>query len=302
MILEFNKKFPWLGIIFHLRKSVIPVIWHRVLGVMVFALIITLAYNKGFAVSYSFGYSLIPSIVLGLLLVFRTNTAYSRFWDGCCAWGKLKISSRILARNISTIIPVNNREEQEEKIYYMQLVPVMMSSIRTHLRNESIDQRGRLILRQEHLEELTTVQHKPLRFVSWFSSYFYHIYREGKISDRLFTELSSILDSIVNDFSSCERILNTPIPKAYNIHLKHLVLIFCLSIPIELVEKINWGVIIVAGVTSFALLGIEAIGLEIEDPFGYDPNDLPLDAYCQKIYDEVDELLSYEAAQSRLSK
>jgi len=296
MILEFDKRFPWLGIIFHLQGSVIPVVWHRVLGVMIFSLIITLAHKQGLAVSYPFDYNLIPGIVLGLLLVFRTNTAYARFWDGCCAWGKMKVSSRILARNISTIIPIGTREEQEEKIYYLQLVPVMISSIRTHLRNESIDQRGRLILRQEHIEELAKVQHKPLRFVNWFSQYFYRNYYEGKISDKFFTELSGILDVIVSEFSSCERILNTPIPKAYNIHLKHLILIYCLGIPIQFVEQLNWGVILVAGITSFALLGIEAIGLEIEDPFGYDSNDLPLDAYCQKIYDEVDELLSYETS------
>ena len=294
MLEEFDKKFNWLGIIFHLRESVVPVIWRRVLGVMLFAVIINLAYHQGWPVSYNFTYNLIPSIVLGLLLVFRTNTAYSRFWEGCRAWGTLKIYSRILARDISTIIPVNSPQEQQEKIYYIQLVPVMMSSIRTHLRNESLDQRGQLILQQGHLEELATVQHRPLRIINWFSSYFYRNYQQGKISDKLFTEFGSTLNSIVQALGGCERILNTPMPKAYNIHLKHLLVIYCLGLPIQLVAQLHWWIIPIAGITSFALLGIEAIGLEIEDPFGYDPNDLPLDSYCQKIYDEVDELLAYE--------
>ena len=293
MISKFNQRFKWLSIIFHLRESVIPVIWRRVLGVMFFALIISLAYYKGLPVSFSFSYNLIPGIVLGLLLVFRTNTAYARFWDGCSAWGKLKISSRILARKISTIIPVDSPEDQKEKIYYLQLVPVMISSIKTHLRNESIDQRGRLILRQEHLEELTTVQHQPLRIVNWFASYFYRNYQQGKISDKLFMELSNILDAIVSGLGSCEGILNTPMPKAYSIHLKHLLLIYCLSLPIQFVAQADFWVIPLSGITTFALLGIEAIGLEIEDPFGYDPNDLPLDLYCEKIYEEVDELLEF---------
>ena len=251
---------------------------------MLFAVIINLAYHQGLPVTYKFTYNLIPSIVLGLLLVFRTNTAYSRFWEGCRAWGTLKISSRILARNISTIISVNSLEEQKEKIYYIQLVPVMMSSIRTHLRNESLDRRGRLILQPEHLEELATVQHQPLRIINWFASYFYRNYQAGKISDKIFTEFSSILDTIVQALGSCERILNTPMPKAYNIHLKHLLLIYCIGLPIQLVSQLNWWVIPLVGITSFALLGIEAIGLEIEDPFGYDPNDLPLDSYLRSYY------------------
>lgn len=294
MISEFNKKFHWFAIIFHLRESVVPVIWRRVLGVMFFSFIITLAYNQGFPVSHTLADNLIPSIVLGLLLVFRTNTAYARFWEGCRAWGKLKISSRVLARRISNTIAVDNSEAQQEKIYYLQLVPVMMSTIKTHLRNESLEKRGQVILRQEHLEELATVEHIPLRIINWFASYFYRNYQEYKINEIFFSELSNILDNIVQELGSCERILNTPMPKAYSIHLKHLLLIYCLSIPIQFVAQLDWWVIPVAGITSFALLGIEAIGLEIEDPFGYDPNDLPLDLYCQKIYDEVDELLKYE--------
>ncbi|ELS02325.1 putative membrane protein [Xenococcus sp. PCC 7305] len=291
---KFDQKFPWLGIIFHLQESVVPVIWHRVLGIMVFAIIITLAYHQDLPVSYNFTYNLIPSIVLGLLLVFRTNTAYARFWEGCRAWGTLKISSRILARNISTMILVDDPELQREKIYFIKLVPVLMSSVKAHLRNESIEQRGQLVLGLEHVEELATVQHRPLRIINWFSSYFYRNYREGIISDKLFTELSGLLDAIVGALSSCERILNTPMPKAYSIHLKHLLLIYCAGLPIQFVAQLDWWVVLVTGVTSFALLGIEAIGLEIEDPFGYDPNDLPLDLYCQKIYGEVDELLQYE--------
>ncbi|MGK7899233.1 MAG: bestrophin family ion channel, partial [Xenococcus sp. (in: cyanobacteria)] len=97
-MLDLDRKLNWLSIVFHLQGSVIPVIWRGVLGVMLFSLIVNLAYNQGWPVSYDFTDNLIPSIVLGLLLVFRTNTSYSRFWEGCRAWGTLKISSRILAR------------------------------------------------------------------------------------------------------------------------------------------------------------------------------------------------------------
>lgn len=78
-------------------------------------------------------------------------------------------------------------------------------------------------------------------------------------------------------FGGCVRIATNPIPHAYSIHLKHLLLIYCFGIPFQFVAELSWWTIPVVGMISFALLGVEAIGLEIENPFGYDHNDLPFD-------------------------
>jgi len=81
----------------------------------------------------------------------------------------------------------------------------------------------------------------------------------------------------------CERILKTPIPFAYAVHIKHFLVLYLLSMPFVLVGKMGWYAVPVTMVISFALSGVEEAGVEIEDPFGYDPNDLPLESICAAV-------------------
>ncbi|NET15127.1 MAG: hypothetical protein F6K08_21000, partial [Okeania sp. SIO1H6] len=104
----------------------------------------------------------------------------------------------------------------------------------------------------------------------------------------------------IKDETSCERIVNTPIPLAYAIHLKHLLFLYCFALPFQLVAELSWITIPATGVISFALLGIEAIGLEIENPFGYDPNDLPLDNMCNRLLWDIEELMSSDSRKEYL--
>jgi putative membrane protein len=99
---------------------------------------------------------------------------------------------------------------------------------------------------------------------------------------------------MVDVLGACERILKTPIPLAYNIHLKQILLIYCLSIPFQLVDELLGFTGLVAAVISFTLLGIEEIGREIENPFGYDQNDLPLDDICNTMLKNIEDLISIQ--------
>jgi ion channel-forming bestrophin family protein len=96
---------------------------------------------------------------------------------------------------------------------------------------------------------------------------------------------------MVDSLGGCERILKTPIPLAYAIHLKQLLLIYCFTLPFQFVNQLEWWTAAVVILVSFTLFGIEAIGLEIENPFGNDPNDLPLDAICANIASNIDALI-----------
>lgn len=100
------------------------------------------------------------------------------------------------------------------------------------------------------------------------------------------------MNSLVDCLGGCERILKTPMPLAYSIHLKQLLLLYCLLWPFQLVQNINLYTGLVVALISFTLFGIEAIGLEIENPFGYDTNDLPLDIICKNVKRNLDNLIS----------
>ena len=97
-----------------------------------------------------------------------------------------------------------------------------------------------------------------------------------------------MLTRFVDDLGSLERILRTPLPLAYSVHLVQAVWIHLLLLPVQLVANVGWWACVAIAFTSFTLLGILRISSEIENPFGYDPNDLPLDHYCQALREEVE--------------
>ena len=98
----------------------------------------------------------------------------------------------------------------------------------------------------------------------------------------------------------CERILKTPMPLAYAIHLKQLLLIYCLLLPFQMVDKLGFWTGAIVALISFTLFGIEEIGLEIENPFGYDANDLPLDAICNTMKRNIEDLITLTPSSSNL--
>jgi len=107
------------------------------------------------------------------------------------------------------------------------------------------------------------------------------------------TAMLKLLDTMVDVLGGCERILKTPIPVAYSIHLKQLLLIYCLTLPFQLVTELTWWTAPIVGVISFTVFGIEQIGIEIENPFGFDDNDLPLETICQTIKINIEELINF---------
>jgi putative membrane protein len=101
-----------------------------------------------------------------------------------------------------------------------------------------------------------------------------------------------LLHQMVDVIGICERILRTPIPLAYSIHLKQLLMIYSLSLPFQMVDQLEWMTGPIVALISFTLLGIEEIGIQIEDPFGHDPNDLPLDAICNTMQRNIEDLIA----------
>jgi putative membrane protein len=86
-------------------------------------------------------------------------------------------------------------------------------------------------------------------------------------------------------------------PHAYSIHLRHLLILYCFALPFQMVKDLQWWTVPVTGVVAFSLFGIEAIGLEIENPFGYDANDIPLDKLCQRLENNIEELIASDTSQ-----
>lgn len=282
----------WLKIAFNLKSSVIPAIKQQVCLSMIFALLISLSYERGF---HSFHQpalaGLIPGIVLGLLLVFRTNTAYERFWEGWKLAGTLVFTGRNLARKILINIPERSSDDLQEKITHMRIVGGFYTAINLHLRREGVNDRLKEIVSPDQYAELQTATNMPLKITKWLSEYINKLYNQKYIDTIQLEAHNKLVDQLVECLSCCERILAAPMPNAYSTHLKHLLILYCFALPFQLVKDLHWWTIPTVGVVTFALFGIEAIGLEIENPFGYDANDIPLDNLAKKLQNDIEQLI-----------
>ena len=284
----------WLKVALKVEGSVIPTILSRVLWCGTFGFFISvLAFYKIPVAAKALG-GVVPSIVLGLLLVFRTNTAYERFWEGRKAWGTIVNNIRNLSRLIWVAVAEMNLVHRHEKEQALKLLAAFAIATKSHLRSQSVDDRIAEFVSPLQFSKLQTMTNPPLEIVFWTSDYLQAKQEQGQISLYQMNELQNILNGMVDSLGACERILRTPMPLAYAIHLKQLLLIYCLLLPFQVVEELRWWTAPAIALVSFTLFGIEAIGVEIENPFGTDPNDLPLDNICKTIEQNIDDLISIE--------
>ena len=286
-------KNQWLQQAFQLKGAVLLAIYQRVIWAGVFGLIISVLYYFKFPVSEPVFGGVVPSIVLGLLLVFRTNTAYERYWEGRKLWGNIVNDSRNLAWQIWVMIGEVELEDRANKIAAMRLVAAFSVACKLSLRSEPVNRGLAELISESQYLQLQTSNIPPLQIVSWIGDYLQQQYKRGNdiLHYSNLVLMQSILKNMIDSLGGCERILRTPLPLAYTIHLKQLLLIYCFLFPFQIVHELGWGTSPIVALISFTLFGIEEIGLEIENPFGDDPNDLPLDAICATIKGNIEDFI-----------
>ncbi|MEM8543763.1 MAG: bestrophin family ion channel [Cyanobacteria bacterium P01_H01_bin.119] len=287
-----HKRSQWFRVLFRVRESVLQAIALRVLVSTAFAGLITALHQLGVSVSLPILSSLVPSVVLGLLLVFRTNTAYQRFWEGRILWGTLVNTVRNLARQIWVTITEKSVADQRTKINTLKLLVAFAIATKLHLRSEPLNAEVAELISPAQWQKLQSMNHPPLEIAFWIADYLQDQHEEGNLNAYQLAAMMALLDAMVDVLGGCERILKTPIPLAYSIHLKQLLLIYCLALPFQMVSDLGWSTPLVAGLVSFTVFGIEEIGIEIENPFGADPNDLPLDDICRTMYRNIQDLIT----------
>jgi len=283
---------PWFKIALQVQGSVIPSILPRVLLCGGFGVFISLLHFFNLPVSMPIFSSIVPSIVMGLLLVFRTNTAYDRFWEGRKFWGMLINNVRNLARRIWVAIEEKDPQDIELKKSALRLLPAFAVAMKLHLRQEAVNPELEPLMSPAQYQKLKSMNNPPLEIAFWIEDYLHEQYERNCLDVYQLTGMKDLINSMIDVLGGCERILKTPIPLAYAIHLKQLLLLYCLALPFQMVKDLTWGTGPVVALISFTLFGIEEIGIEIENPFQHDTNDLPLDSICATMQRNIGDLIS----------
>ncbi|MFB2923704.1 MULTISPECIES: bestrophin family protein [Aerosakkonema] len=287
-----RKRQSWLKAVLRLQGSVVPIVLPRVIGCGVFGIFVSILYHFRLPVDLPTLSSVIPSIVLGLLLVFRTNTAYDRFWEGRKLWGNINNSVRNLSRQIWVSVEEREPKDKNAKISTLKLLVAFAVATKLLLRSETIDNDLEGLISQSRYQKLKTMNNPPLEIAFWIEDYLQEQYEKNCLHIYQLNAMKELLNILVDCLGGCERILRTPMPLAYAIHLKQLLLLYCIFLPFSLVRDFGFFTGILVVLISFALFGIEEMGVEIENPFGHDPNDLPLDAICVNIQRNIEDLIT----------
>lgn len=136
----------------------------------------------------------------------------------------------------------------------------------------------------------------PLEILSNLSAYMKHIYDNGTFKVSIYQTQSLNAVTTMNDvLTGTDRILNTPLPIAYSIAIGQITWVYILLLPFQLYKSLGWVTIPASIFAAYIILGIALIGREIENPFGDDVNDLPLDTFCEQIRKDVEIIMAKSA-------
>ncbi|KAG0222032.1 Bestrophin, RFP-TM, chloride channel-domain-containing protein [Mortierella sp. GBAus27b] len=329
-----------------LKGTVILTIWWQVLLTAAYSVAILMIHNyTTWKMNYSLSLVSVMGMVVSLLLVFRTNTAYDRYWEGRRLWSQMTLGIRNLTRSIWVCVAETETRDLLEKKSAINLLVAFafatkhylreeygynyddMADLLTHIPKFSIptstqpmDWRADLpthlseIAAQQQDPEVNRVKNRsrrhqikkqalaydfltptniPVELSFYIGSYIKSCNNKGRVDAATLTVMNNALVSLIDCLTGFERILRTPIPLAYSIHLHHATWLYILALPFQLVSNLGPFMVPAVVLSAFTLLGILGIGYEIENPFNDDYNDLPLDDFCRVIQAEVDTMVAH---------
>lgn len=294
-----NKR-SWLRMVFAIRGSSLRTIWLRITAVTGFAALVTWLDSSYGIENYSL--TTTPFTLIGLAMAiflgFRNNESYDRFWEGRKLWGGMVNVSRSFSRQTLTlIVPQSESDAKEvdsirEKIIRATIAYVHM--FRHHLRDSDPTEELSQYLPTENRAELKKHSNQPVAILLQIGNMVQGAWRSGHIHDFHLPVLEASLTEMTAIQGGCERIKSTPIPYTYNVLIHRIVAVYCFALPFGLLETVGVVTPVVVCLISYAFFGLDAIGDDVEQPFEYDENDLPLDAISRTIEINLLQMLGEE--------
>lgn len=277
-----DRRASWARLVFQMRGTVLSHIWGRLALTFLVAVAVTVVHLQK---PLAYGLTLTPFSLVGLalsiILGFRNQTCYQRFWEGRQLWGALVNVSRSAARQTLTLIHARDPRDTGEVLALQRAIVHGLCAfahlLRIHLRD--LKDAGSLVrlLPEDDVRRLARSHNAPNALVTWVGEKVAEAGRRGWVEPTHMLTLQDSLSDLTDVQGGCERIKNTPIPFAYTLLIHRIAGLYCLTLPLGIVTTTGPYTPIVAMFVAYAFFGLDAVGDEIEDPFGMDAHDLPLD-------------------------
>lgn len=289
-MVQYNPK-SWLSLIFDVySRYVIRALFPLLLFAAVFTTFLCFIFIEvlGVVIEDTKAFHSILGVILGLFLVLRTNTAYDRWWEGRKLWGQLVNDTRQLSIKLSIFIPADRKDDLT---FFKKMIPNITFAMKESLRNSILVGEMDLTLSGTK-ERIINSKHRPNIINKMMMERVHQLFKEGVITGDQLIILDKEIKGFTDIIGACERIKTTPIPYSYSMFIKKFLFIYSITLPLAFIGEFGYYSIILVVMAFYFLMSVELISEEIEDPFGKDINDLPLDELCVKIKKNVIEIFN----------
>lgn len=243
----------------------------------------------------------IPAIlgtIISLLLAFRSNQAYDRWWEARSLWGAIVNDSRSFARQVLTFVDNSydneDRSALRERIIRRQIGWV--HSLSKHLRGQNARDALNNFITEEEKQAVSKLDNTPMALLEQHGNDLRLLLRLGWINEYQQIAMDETLCRFSNAMGACERIKNTVFPVTYSLYIHMLVILFALLMPFSLIEFFGIFQIPLVVAISASFFLIEKMAIHLQDPFENKPTDTPMTAISKKIENDLRQLLKDEYA------
>jgi putative membrane protein len=237
----------------------------------------------------------IPGTIIALLLAFRTNSAYGRWWEARIVWGSIVNDSRTWVRQLITFVE-NTSEfcEDQEMIEQMAKRQIYWNyALTAHLRKVKLDEQGKTLLDPAEWESIKKRSNVPNAILYQQAKDLKYLWEMDMINEYQFVSLDNTLTRLTDSMGKCERIKNTVFPTSYSLLVDFLIYLWILFLPLGLIENIGFVLIPTTISLAFSFLAVDRISYYMQDPFDNLPSDTPMTALSRtieiNILEELDE-------------
>lgn len=275
-----------LRLFFALRGSILPRIAPSLATCTALAVLVTISHGVLF--EWKVTLTTVPFSLIGLALAiflgFRNGVAYDRWWEGRKLWGDLLHRSRSLARQVDQLLVTTEAgADVSTRQRMVRRTIAYAHALRHQLRATDPAADFSKWLDADEARALATSSLPADRLLHAQAAELATALREGRVHPQIATEIDVQLSGLAAVAAGCERIQSTPIPFAYTLLLQRTAYLYCFLLPFGLVDSIGGMTPFVVAIVAYTFFGLDAVGDELEGPFGRKPNHLPLDALCRTI-------------------
>jgi len=270
-------------ILFTLRGSILPQIAPKVLGITAIACAVVAVerhWPDPFPLPVGIGAFTLIGLALSIFLSFRNGACYDRWWEARKTWGGLMTETRGLARTLNATLTGPDQDERRRRC--LRRLSAFAHALHARLREADTGRAAAFLPRAEG-EALAARPSPADAVLAALAADLGRAMREGAFGEVLFALFEGRIAALSAAQATCERIRTTPLPFAYTLLLYRTAWLYCLLLPFGLAASLGWATPVASALVAYTFFGLDALGDELEEPFGLEPNDLPLDALLHAV-------------------